>query len=187
MFLSTATARDVDVVVSGASTDNSLSLVYIEKELNPLECYEICGCDPAYIYNETLKECVLNMEYMIKALAQTSVEKSGHKYEAADHDIANDDGMAKNIRIEAEKIFQGIIISVIIFMVCASICIVTACVYCCHINYSDRQLKNNVKGVAKKLKKNYNPTRTVPRSKSLPKEESCNVLVGEARKTNVMS
>ncbi|CAK1554511.1 unnamed protein product [Leptosia nina] len=101
------------------------------------ECDEKCGCDTfsmVYFYNETTQECEMN----IKRFLQTLQER--------------DDTQAKII-YEAEHVFQRIILSVIIVAACSVLCVLSACFYCCRINYTDNRLKNEVDALAAKLKR----------------------------------
>ncbi|XP_026330816.1 uncharacterized protein LOC113238233 [Hyposmocoma kahamanoa] len=125
----------------------------------PADCKEICGCDKIYIYNKTTDECVLNVQYF------TSVTEKYHTEE--------------KIRKESEKVFGGILMSAILFVSCASLCAVTACIYCCRIHYMDVRLHNDVKALARKLDRDGKLKKS--QKKPLPPvAESCNVIVEDA-------
>lgn len=173
-------------VTSGTESSVSLtettlpSIVNNQGDDGTLECHKICGCDRAYIYDETKKECVLDNSYILQTtLARSSEDRSVTNYNQ-DHDMANDEGMAKQIFIEAEKFFRSIIISALLFAGCASICVLSASFYCCHINYSDRKMERELKALAKKLNTKYHSKKSIRRSPLEPIEESCNVVVEDA-------
>ncbi|KAJ0172689.1 hypothetical protein K1T71_011828 [Dendrolimus kikuchii] len=145
----------------------------IKEVLNQTKCQESCSCNGT---NKEETSTKLDIDQLIvKNLGKikTLVEVT------QDHDIMNDEGMAKRLRLEADKIFKGIIISLILFMTCASICFITACIYCCRMSYQDRKLKSDIKALAKKLKRNYHTKK--PNREPLPAiSESCNVVVADA-------
>ncbi|KAJ8705966.1 hypothetical protein PYW07_010743 [Mythimna separata] len=112
---------------------------------------EICGCEGMYVYDTVENRCVIS--YM-KVMRGITVVYVNNKY------TYNED----------DELFKGILISAILFMACASICVISACVYCCRINYTDRIMENQIKDLAKKLKRD---------SKSAM-SESCSVYVDPA-------
>ncbi|XP_045778828.1 uncharacterized protein LOC123876559 [Maniola jurtina] len=127
------------------------------------DCDNKCGCDSSaavLFYNETLEECVVN----VKMLLQSLQEK---------HNIQ------EKIRKEVKQVFQGVIVSVILFVTCGSLCVCTACIYCIRINYMDNRMKNDVEALAAKLKRECRFRKSV---KSYPhqKAESCNIIVEDA-------
>ncbi|XP_052749653.1 uncharacterized protein LOC113515856 isoform X2 [Galleria mellonella] len=139
---------------------------------SPVDCNEKCGCDRAYYYNKTSEECVLDVKYLMRTIMTT--------YDSTDHDSATENGMTKNIQIEAEKVFKGIIVSAIIFISFASICVLTACLYCIRISYTDRKLKNDVKALAKKLHRDKKTKKSIMKTPQTPESQSCNVIVESA-------
>ncbi|XP_041969885.1 uncharacterized protein LOC121726547 [Aricia agestis] len=131
-------------------------------------CANECGCDSAVAlvmtYNETLGHCVVNYKQLLQSL--------GQKYNTQE-----------KIREEVEKVFEGIMISVILFITCAGVGFVAACVYCCKICYMDNKLKQDVDALQKKLKRDGILRKTIkPKSKtgSGPESESCNIIVEDA-------
>ncbi|XP_026724815.1 uncharacterized protein LOC113491840 isoform X2 [Trichoplusia ni] len=127
-----------------------------------LECGSKCGCNQMYVYDPVGDRCLINFDKVMRKI-EIPYPKP------------------QQIFIEGEEIFKGIMVSVLLFMVCAGVCIVTACVYCCRINYTDRRLKSDVKALANKLKKNYN-SKKIPKKRmpTPPEAESCNVVVEPA-------
>ncbi|XP_032522916.2 uncharacterized protein LOC116774325 [Danaus plexippus] len=126
-------------------------------------CNNVCGCDSAsavLFYNETLGECVVNVKKLLNSLTE--------RYNTQE-----------KIHTEVNKVFQGVMISVILFVICASVCAFTACVYCCRINYTDRRLQNDVEALASKLKRECR-LRTIKKTPTKPAEESCNIVVADA-------
>ncbi|CAG9571803.1 unnamed protein product [Danaus chrysippus] len=85
----------------------------------------------------------------------------------------------QKILTEVNKVFQGVMVSVILFVLCASVCAFTACVYCCRINYTDRRLQSDVEALASKLKRECR-LRTIKKTPTKPAEESCNIVVADA-------
>ncbi|XP_052749654.1 uncharacterized protein LOC113515856 isoform X3 [Galleria mellonella] len=128
---------------------------------SPVDCNEKCGCDRAYYYNKTSEECVLDVKYLMRTIMTT--------YDSTE-----------NIQIEAEKVFKGIIVSAIIFISFASICVLTACLYCIRISYTDRKLKNDVKALAKKLHRDKKTKKSIMKTPQTPESQSCNVIVESA-------
>lgn len=132
-------------------------------------CDPKCGCDGYYIFDEVKNDCVLNLANLMKSEII--------KYDARTDELnLGHNRMAKAIYEEGQKIFRGILISVILFLTCAAICVLSACLYCCRINYSDRQLKREVKSLAKQMHKKCPKTKTKPQETD-PKSQSCNVIV----------
>ncbi|XP_047998484.1 uncharacterized protein LOC125235898 isoform X1 [Leguminivora glycinivorella] len=138
------------------------------------ECKEKCGCDKIIptTFNTTTQECVINIHLLFTSLRQ--------KYNTEDNDIPpEEDDLATKIRAEADRIFNGVIVSAFLFIACASACTVTACIYCCRINYTDYQLKKSIKVLAKKMGKKSQMKKPV----KVPTEQvaqSCNVIVEDA-------
>ncbi|XP_011565596.2 uncharacterized protein LOC105395340 isoform X1 [Plutella xylostella] len=123
------------------------------------DCTEKCGCDRAYIYNETTNECKVNFKYIMSI----TIEKYNNQ---------------EKIRQEAERIFKGITISAIFIICCAATCALTACTYCCRINYADYKLKSDVDALTKKIGRDKQ--RKPDKTKIKPEAESCNVIVEDA-------
>ncbi|XP_063538092.1 uncharacterized protein LOC134747398, partial [Cydia strobilella] len=126
------------------------------------DCKEKCGCDKDIptSFNKTTQECTVNVQLLILSL------KEKYNTEA-------------KIRAEADRIFNGIIVAVFLFIACASVCTLTACIYCCRINYTDYQLKKSIKVLAKKMGKKSQ----MKKPAKVPTEqvaESCNVIVEDA-------
>ncbi|CAH2055815.1 unnamed protein product, partial [Iphiclides podalirius] len=119
-----------------------------------IECNNIVGS----FYNDTMHECVINMKLLLKNLTS--------KYDVQD-----------KVRLEVQKVFQGVIISVILFVSCASVCVFAACIYCCRINYEDYRLKNDVEALAAKLKRDCNLKKPRMKTPKEPASESCNIVV----------
>ncbi|XP_059061690.1 uncharacterized protein LOC131854587 [Achroia grisella] len=138
----------------------------------PIDCGEKCGCDRAYYYNSTSKQCVLDVKYLMQTIIT--------KYDSKEQDSTIDNGMTRNIKVEAERVFKGIIVSALIFISCASVCVVTACFYCVRINYTDRKLKSDVKALAKKLNRNKKSKKSIVKPPQSPESQSCNVIVESA-------
>ncbi|KAJ8728818.1 hypothetical protein PYW07_006514 [Mythimna separata] len=136
-------------------------------------CETKCGCEEMYIYDAVNDRCLINFKKVMKRVIVF--------YENNNVEIIADDEMAKSIYIEGEKLFKGIMISVILFMACASVCVVSACIYCCRINYTDRTLKKHVKALAKKLKRDYKAAKIAPKRAPVPAvSETCSVVVDPA-------
>ncbi|CAB3252523.1 unnamed protein product [Arctia plantaginis] len=112
---------------------------------NTTACDPFCGCDGLYVYDSVKKGCVLDLPNLMKRVVVN--------YDSQSDELINQEGMSRSIYIEGQKLFKGIIISVILFITCASLCVVSACIYCCKINYSDRKLKQEVEALAKKMHK----------------------------------
>ncbi|KAM3966102.1 uncharacterized protein ACR2FA_012975 isoform 2-T2 [Aphomia sociella] len=127
----------------------------------PIDCNDKCGCDKAYYYNETTKECVLDVKFLMRTVIT--------KYNPEEI-----------IKVEAEKVFKGIMVSAIIVISCASLCIFTSCFYCVRINYKDRVLKGDVKALAKKLNRTQKSKKSVVKPPEKPESQSCNIIVGSA-------
>ncbi|XP_049878785.1 uncharacterized protein LOC126375729 [Pectinophora gossypiella] len=125
-----------------------------------VDCKEKCGCDRLYYYNDTTNECELNYDY----LRQLVLEKFDTQ---------------EKIRSSAEKVFGGIIISVILFVTCASLCVLSACIYCFRVNYTDRRLRGDVKALANKLNRD-GKLQKPKKTPTAPVAESCNVVVEDA-------
>ncbi|KAJ8720781.1 hypothetical protein PYW08_006246 [Mythimna loreyi] len=128
-------------------------------------CETKCGCEEMYIYDPVTDRCLINFKKVMKRVIVF--------YENNELEVIADDEMARSIYIEGEKLFKGIMISVILFMACASVCVISACLYCCRINYTDRILKNHVKALAKKLKRDYKSTKIAPKRAPLPPIDLC--------------
>ncbi|CAH1634908.1 unnamed protein product [Spodoptera littoralis] len=139
---------------------------------SPTTCHEKCGCEEMYFYDSATSRCLINFTRVFKKVVTN--------YENLDGNNLPDDEMAKLLYIESQKIFQGIMISVFLFIVCAAICVISACIYCCRINYTDRSLKSNVKALAKKLNTDYKTKKPVKRPPCPPASQSCNVVVEDA-------
>ncbi|CAH0719071.1 unnamed protein product, partial [Brenthis ino] len=123
-------------------------------------CENRCGChssEAVLFYNETLDECVVNVKKLLMSLTE--------KHNTQD-----------NIRQKVDKIFQGILFSAILFVTCATTCMLTACVYCCRINYMDTRLKNDVEALANKLNRDLRFRKTIKKP-TQPGEENCNIIV----------
>ncbi|XP_063895389.1 uncharacterized protein LOC110382718 isoform X2 [Helicoverpa armigera] len=121
-----------------------------------------CGCDEMFVYDAVNDRCMVNFKKVLKKV-MVPYAKTGSIY------------------VEGENLFRGIMISVILFIACASACVLAACIYCCRINYSDWTLKHNVKALAKNLKTNYDPKKMSPKPAPLPAiSESCSVVVEPA-------
>ncbi|XP_073954281.1 uncharacterized protein [Choristoneura fumiferana] len=103
-----------------------------------ISCTEKCGCDKIipYHFNVTTGECVLNLKTLMISLAE--------KYKTQE----------KN-RKRTERIFHGVMVSGIIVVTWASMCLFFICFYCCRIRYTDYQLRKSVKDVAKKFKEHH--------------------------------
>ncbi|XP_045504681.1 uncharacterized protein LOC123701303 isoform X1 [Colias croceus] len=131
---------------------------------SPDECNKKCGCDvysAVLYYNETTKECDINVKLLLETLTE--------KYNTQESVIS-----------EANRVFNHIILSVIIFAACAGICVCSACFYCCHINYMDNRLKKDVDALAAKLKRE-NRYKKMPHRPAPPQSgESCNIIVDNA-------
>ncbi|XP_075982221.1 uncharacterized protein LOC142980621 [Anticarsia gemmatalis] len=140
----------------------------------PPVCDPKCGCDGIYIYDEVKADCVVNLPKLMK-----TVEKN---YDSQDDEaILAEEGMARSIYIEGQQLFRGIMIAVMFFMTCAAICVLSACIYCCRIDYTDRKLRNEVKALAKKMHRKYDPPKQSLKPKAPePKSQNCNVFVEEA-------
>ncbi|XP_047538687.1 uncharacterized protein LOC125072206 [Vanessa atalanta] len=133
-----------------------------------INCDNKCGCDSSsavLFYNETLDECVVN----VKKLLQTLTEKYNNQAAISD-----------KIRLNVERVFQGVIFSGILFGSCASLCVITACIYCIRINYEDTRLKNDVEALAVKLKRECRFKNMSTKQPTQPASESCNIIVEEA-------
>ncbi|XP_073954279.1 uncharacterized protein isoform X2 [Choristoneura fumiferana] len=127
------------------------------------DCKAQCGCDktiPTFYDNGTQK-CVINIKLLILSLNE--------KY--------NTEG---KLQAEADKIFQGIIIAAFLFITCASICVFTACIYCCRINYTDYLLKKSIKELTKKVGAKPRLDKPAVKPTTKPISESCNVVVQDA-------
>ncbi|XP_038218996.1 uncharacterized protein LOC119837475 [Zerene cesonia] len=130
---------------------------------SPDECNKKCGCDiysAVLYYNETTKECDINVKLLLETLTE--------KYNTQESVIS-----------EANRVFNHVILSVIIFAACAGICVCSACFYCCHINYMDNRLKKDVDALAAKLKRE-NRYKKLPRKSPPQSGESCNIIVDNA-------
>ncbi|XP_072945426.1 uncharacterized protein [Epargyreus clarus] len=84
------------------------------------------------------------------------------------------------IEKEVATVFRGVIVAVILFGVCACLCVVTACIYCCRINITDNRLKNDVEALAEKLKRDCKFKKSMKKSPREPVSESCNIIVEDA-------
>ncbi|GBP00787.1 hypothetical protein EVAR_77000_1 [Eumeta japonica] len=127
------------------------------------ECDEACGCDRALVYNETTGECVLKEYAMLGVI---------YVY----------DNSKENIREEAESTFRGIMAAGILFVACATVCALAACLYCCRVNYSDRRLAGDVKALTLKLRRDgllAMPRTSVKKTDNIA-GASCPVVVEEA-------
>ncbi|XP_061717561.1 uncharacterized protein LOC133525290 [Cydia pomonella] len=126
------------------------------------DCKEKCGCDKNIptSFNKTTQECTINVRLLSLSL------KEKYNTEA-------------KIRAEADRIFKGVIVAAFLFIACATVCTLTACIYCCRINYTDYQLKKSIKVLAKKMGKKSQ----IKKPSKVPTEqvaESCNVVVEDA-------
>ncbi|XP_050355736.1 uncharacterized protein LOC126776915 [Nymphalis io] len=147
-----------------SSLDNSTAECGELGDCITINCNNKCGCDSSsavLFYNETLNECVVN----VKKLLQTLTEKYNNQ---------------DRIRLSVENVFQGIMFSAILFGSCASICAITACIYCFRINYMDTRLKNDVEALAVKLKRECRFKNMSSKQPTQPASESCNIIVEEA-------
>ncbi|CAH2087985.1 unnamed protein product [Euphydryas editha] len=127
------------------------------------KCENKCGCDSSaavLFYNETLGECIVN----VKELLRTLTKKYNNE---------------EKIQLEVQKTFRGILFSAILFSSCAALCVFTACIYCCRINYMDTRLKNDVEALAHKLKRDGRLQRSTRKPRD-PASESCNIMVAGA-------
>nr|XP_049697397.1 uncharacterized protein LOC110382718 isoform X1 [Helicoverpa armigera] len=132
-----------------------------------------CGCDEMFVYDAVNDRCMVNFKKVLKKVMVP--------YAKTDVNSLPEDELARSIYVEGENLFRGIMISVILFIACASACVLAACIYCCRINYSDWTLKHNVKALAKNLKTNYDPKKMSPKPAPLPAiSESCSVVVEPA-------
>ncbi|XP_013195465.1 uncharacterized protein LOC106138742 isoform X2 [Amyelois transitella] len=168
VFLTIASAENFDVDLETKTTECGLDGDCLSTSVN---CSSKCGCDEAYYYNETIKQCVLNVKHLMKA--EITI------YDPVDPSAANDNSMAAHIRRYADKVFRGISVAVALFGACALVCVISACTYCCRINYTDRSLKGDVKALSKKLQRDHKIQKPakVPRK---AEAESCNVVVEDA-------
>ncbi|RVE52224.1 hypothetical protein evm_003143 [Chilo suppressalis] len=143
---------------------------------SPMNCHEKCGCDrfAAYHYNETTGMCVLTFKHLMIPKVKVYVEYDPR-------DVENEHQLSKAIRVEAEKIFKTILISVVIFITCCAICVISACLYCCRITYIDYLLNKDIKVLARKLKRNET-IKKGPKRPKLPNPvgESCNIVCEDA-------
>ncbi|CAK1589122.1 unnamed protein product [Parnassius mnemosyne] len=121
---------------------------------------ENIGCNNTVgsFYNDTIHDCVINIKLLLQTLTA--------KYDTQD-----------KIRLEIDSVFQGVIISVILFISSASVCFLGACIYCCRINYVDYRLKKDVEALALKLKRDCNFKKPRVNAPTKPLSESCNVIV----------
>ncbi|XP_045453394.1 uncharacterized protein LOC123662623 [Melitaea cinxia] len=125
------------------------------------KCEDKCGCDSSaavLFYNETLGECVVNVKELLRSLTK--------KYN-------NEEKIEK----EVHKVFQGILFAAILFASCAALCVFSACIYCCRINYMDTRLKNDVDALALKMKRDFRLKRCSTKKPRDPASESCNIIV----------
>ncbi|XP_063622680.1 uncharacterized protein LOC134794812 [Cydia splendana] len=126
------------------------------------DCKEKCGCDQNIptTFNKTTQECTINVQLLILSL------KEKYNTEA-------------KIRAEADRLFKGVVVAAFLFIACASVCTLIACIYCCRINYTDYQLKKSIKVLAKKTGKKSQ----IIKPAKVPTEQvaqSCNVVVEDA-------
>ncbi|XP_060806208.1 uncharacterized protein LOC106138742 isoform X1 [Amyelois transitella] len=64
VFLTIASAENFDVDLETKTTECGLDGDCLSTSVN---CSSKCGCDEAYYYNETIKQCVLNVKHLMKA------------------------------------------------------------------------------------------------------------------------
>ncbi|XP_035442992.2 uncharacterized protein LOC118271155 isoform X1 [Spodoptera frugiperda] len=147
-------------------------ILEIHVSLSPKTCHEKCGCEEMYFYDAATDRCLINFTRVFKKVVTN--------YENLDSNNLPDDEMAKQLYIESQKIFQGIMVSVFLFIVCAAVCVISACIYCCRINYTDRSLKSNVKKLAKKLNTDYKTKKPLVKPPLAPASQTCNVIVEDA-------
>ncbi|XP_045539396.1 uncharacterized protein LOC106720842 [Papilio machaon] len=148
-------------------TSNAYAVSNTESGSVPAACEEVgdcvaqsdnCNNTIGFFYNDTTQECVVNIKLLLQTLTT--------KYDTQD-----------KIRLEVLKVFQGVIVSVILFVTCSSICVLGACIYCCRINYTDYRLKKDVEALAAKLKRDCNLKRKTIKRPIQPVSESCNIVV----------
>ncbi|XP_013148726.1 PREDICTED: uncharacterized protein LOC106111244 [Papilio polytes] len=120
-----------------------------------------CNNTIGFFYNDTTHDCVVNIKLLLQTLTA--------KYDTQD-----------KMRLEVLQVFQGVIVSVILFVTCSSICVLGACIYCCRINYIDYRLKKDVEALAAKLKRDCNLKRKTIKKPTQPVSESCNIVVESA-------
>ncbi|KAL0879420.1 hypothetical protein ABMA27_003172 [Loxostege sticticalis] len=148
----------------------------------PQDCHEICGCDRsglmAIYYNETTKSCVVSFKHLMIA----EIKIYGADDEEDDEGSTITGGtMSNKIRIEAEKIFNTILISAVFFISCCAVCVISACCYCCRMTYTDYRLKSDVKALAKKLNRDGKLKRLCSRKQPQTQaNQSCNIMCEEA-------
>ncbi|KAL4717008.1 hypothetical protein ACJJTC_001869 [Scirpophaga incertulas] len=158
--------------VSAASGTVNSDVVMEMDTSNIMNCHKICGCDrfAAYYYNETSGECLVSFRHLMIAVI-TKYEMEGYKYAQ---------GMAKKIEMEADRTFNAMLISVLIFITCCAICVVSACFYCCRINYSDYILKRDIKALAKKVDRTHTLKKPIKKKHHEPFAQSCNIVCEDA-------
>ncbi|CAG5040933.1 unnamed protein product [Parnassius apollo] len=124
---------------------------------------ENIGCNNTVgsFYNETTHDCVINIKMLLKTLTA--------KYDTQE-----------KIHSEVQRVFQGVIISVILFVSCVSVCFIGVCIFCCRIHYVDNRLKKDVNALAVKLNRDCNSKRPRVKTPLNPLSESCNVVVQDA-------
>ncbi|KAF9408130.1 hypothetical protein HW555_012104 [Spodoptera exigua] len=151
--------------------EDGIQDIYLQQY--PSTCHVKCGCEDMYFYDSATDRCLINFTRVFRKVVTN--------YENLDVNNLPDDEMAKLLYIESQKIFKGIMISVFLFILCAAICVISACIYCCRINYTDRRLKHNVKALAKKLNTDYKTKKpSGKRPPARPLSQSCNVVVEDA-------
>ncbi|XP_028161929.1 uncharacterized protein LOC135081196 isoform X2 [Ostrinia nubilalis] len=142
------------------------------------DCHEICGCDRAIQYNETTKTCVVSFRHLM--IAEIKIYDSQDKDSEDGGTIAGGGTMSNKIRLESEKIFNSIMISVILFITCCAVCVVAACCYCCRISYSDYALKKDVKALANKLNRDGKLRKISRKQPQTQANQSCNIVCEDA-------
>ncbi|KAI5635269.1 hypothetical protein NE865_12061 [Phthorimaea operculella] len=127
-------------------------------------CTKVCGCDNWYYFNNVTNECLLN----IKHLQNLTIEKYNTE---------------EILRSNADRVFNGIFVAVYFFLFSASLCAISACAYCCHLNYSDYKLRDDIKALSQKLERDGklgNPATKPKKKKTEEIAQSCNVVVEDA-------
>ncbi|CAH2240053.1 uncharacterized protein LOC120625210 [Pararge aegeria] len=128
------------------------------------DCDNKCGCDSSaavLFYNETLDACVVDVKKLLQSLQE--------RY-----------NIQEKLRMEVVRVFQGVTVSVILFMTCVGVCVCTSCIYCIRINYIDNRMKNDIEALAAKLKRECRLKKSLKSPSSDQKAESCNIIVEEA-------
>ncbi|XP_068623180.1 uncharacterized protein [Battus philenor] len=148
------------IYCASGSNNDSLS-TDCEEENDCVAQIDGCNNTIGFFYNETVHDCVMNIKLLLQSLTE--------KYDTQD-----------KIRLEILSVFQGVIISVILFVSCATICVLGSCIYCCRINYIDYRLKSDVEALASKLKRDCNLKKPKVKMTTEPKSESCNIVVEDA-------